>query len=427
MTDKKYPTITISSLRFAEYNPRKVSRSVIEQLKRSLSEFGCPVPIVINTHKSRKNVVVGGEKRVRAATELGWTEVPYSTVSLPLEKEKALNLALNKIEDQWDEEKLAQVITELTQSDFDVSITGFNEVEVSNLLDTTMLLDAEDEKPWDTEEELKKISDPISKYGEVYQIGPHRLMCGDSTNPEDVKKLMGDKVADMVFTDPPYNVAHTSKEKRGKFHTEEGTILGDDQSQEEFRAFTEAFFKGLYGALKPGGTIYICTGYSSYPLFYYQMLNTGFVFSSAIVWVKPSFSIGWGDYKKQYEQVMKGKKGKGKTKAEAIIYGWKQGEKHRFAGELNESDVWTMPRKAVTEMVHPTEKPEWLIMKAIKGGSRRGQIVLDLFGGSGSTLMAAHKLGRVGYAMERDERFCDLIRKRTKRLKFKDYGNQKKT
>jgi len=128
MENKMYPTIAISSLRFAEYNPRKVTGSVIEQLKRSLQEFGCPVPIVVNTHKGRENVIVGGEKRVRAATELGWTDIPYSSVDIPLQKEKALNLALNKIEDQWDEEKLAQIITDLTQSDFDISLTGFNEV-----------------------------------------------------------------------------------------------------------------------------------------------------------------------------------------------------------------------------------------------------------------------------------------------------------
>lgn len=419
MENKTYPTIAISSLRFAEYNPRKVTRSVIEQLKRSLEEFGCPVPIVVNTYKGRENIIVGGEKRVRAATELGWTEVPYSSVCLPLQKEKALNLALNKIEDEWDEEKLAQVITDLTHDDFDLSLTGFNDVEISNLLDTTMLLEPEEEKPWDTEEEIKKITDPISKYGEVYQIGPHRLMCGDSTKLVDVEKLMDGKQADMIFTDPPYNVAHKSMEKKGKFHTEEGIILNDDMSQEDFKTFTEAFFKNMNELLKPGGVIYACTGYSSYPLFYYEMLNAGFIFSSTIVWVKPSFAIGWGDYKKQYEQVMKGKKDKGKKKAEAIVYGWKQGERHNFSGELNESDVWEMPRKAVTEMVHPTEKPEWLIMKAIKAGSRHGQLVTDLFGGSGSTLMAAHKLGRSCYLMERDEKFCDLIRKRAQLLKLK--------
>ena len=272
--ETKIPTIKITLLRFAEYNPRKVTRSVIEQLKNSIKEFGMPVPIVINTSKGRENVIVGGEKRVRAATELGWTEVPYSTVSIPLEKEKALNLALNKIEDQWDETKLAEIITDLTKADFDLSLTGFNEVEISNLLDTTMFLDQEEEeKPWDTEEEIKQIKEPISKLGEIYQIGPHRVMCGDSTNPNDVKKLMDGKTADIIFTDPPYNVAHKSMEKKGKFHTDQGIILGDDQTQDEFRAFTEAFFQNFSMVLKAGGTIYVCTGYSSYPLFYYQFLN----------------------------------------------------------------------------------------------------------------------------------------------------------
>lgn len=413
-----YPTISIANLRFAEYNPRKVTRSVIDALKRSLEEFGCPVPIVINTYKGRENVVVGGEKRIRAATELGWKEIPYTPVNLPLNKEKALNLALNKIEDEWDEEKLAKVITDLTQVDFDLSLTGFNDVEISNLLDSTMLLDIPDEEPWDTEKELEKITEPISKYGEICQLGQHRLMCGDATKPEDVKKLMNGKTADMIFTDPPYNVAHTSKETKGKFHTKEGVILGDDQSQEEFSVFTEAFFKNLHDIIKPGGVIYVCTGYTSYPLFYYQMLNAGFAFSSSIVWVKPSFAIGWGDYKKQYEQVMRGKRLKGKSKAEPILYGWRQGESHRFYGDANESDVWEMPRKVVTDMVHPTEKPEWLIMKALKGGSHVNDLVVDLFGGSGSTLMAAHKLGRICYLMELDPKFCDLIRKRAQKLKL---------
>lgn len=412
-----YPKIAISKLRFAEYNPRQITRSVIESLKKSMKRFKCVVPIVTNTYKGRENVVVGGEKRVRAATELGWKEIEHTTVFIPLEDEKALNLALNKIMDKWDDPKLAAVMTDLTKKDFDLSVTGFNEVEISNLLDTTMLLDLEQE-PWDTEKELAKITEPTSKLGEIYQFGDHRLMCGDATKPEDVAKLMDGKKADMVFTDPPYNVAHTSKEKKGKFHTEEGTILGDDQSQEDFRAFTEAFFKNYDELLKPGGIIYACTGYSSYPLFYYQMLNAGFVFSSTIVWVKPSYAIGWGDYKKQYEQVMRGRRRTGKAKATPILYGWRQGERHHFEGGRTEADVWDMPRKAITDMVHPTEKPEWLIIKAIKGGCRVKQLVADLFGGSGSTLMAAHKLNRVCYLMELDPKFCDLIRKRAERLKI---------
>lgn len=139
--ETQYPKIAISKLRFAEYNPRQITRSVIESLKKSLKKFGEVVPIVINTYKGRENVIVGGEKRCRAATELGWQEIIYTTVNLPLEDEKALNLALNKIEDKWDDAKLAAVMTDLTKSDFDLSVTGFNEVEISNLLDTTMMLD----------------------------------------------------------------------------------------------------------------------------------------------------------------------------------------------------------------------------------------------------------------------------------------------
>lgn len=411
--------IKIAELRFAEYNPRKVTESVINQLKRSMEEFGCPVPVVINTYEGRENVIVGGEKRVRAATELGWTEIPCTTVCLPIEKEKLLNLALNKISDEWNDKKLAELVADLTLEDIDLSLTGFNEVEISNLLDSTMLVpETEAEKEWDTEEELEQITEAESKYGEVYQIGSHRIMCGDATKQEDVLKLLDGKLADMVFSDPPYNVAHTSKETKNKFHTEEGVILNDDMSDEDFKEFTRGFFASFSMALKPGGTIFTCTGYSSYPLFYYEMLNAGFIFSSSIVWIKPSFSIGWSDFKKQYEQVIKGKKVPRTKKAEGIIYGWKDGESHKYFGELNDSDVWEFPRKAVTEMVHPTEKPEWLIMKAVKASSRVGQIVLDLFGGSGSTLMASHKLGRTCYIMELDPKFCDLIRKRAKRLKI---------
>jgi len=415
---KEYPRIKLTKLRFAEYNPRKITRVVIESLKRSMEEFGCPEPIVVNTYKGREGVIVGGEKRVRSATELGWEDIPYTTVDLPLEKEKLLNIALNKISDEFDDDKLAQLVAGLNKIDADLSLSGLNDVEISNLLDTQMLEGLAEEEPWDTEKELQKIAKPISKYGEVYELGRHRLMCGDATNPEDIKKLMNGKTADMVFTDPPYNVAHVSKEKKGKFHTDQGIIMGDDQSDEAFGEFTEKFFKNYFDILKPGGTIYVCTGYSSYPLFYYQMLNALFVFSSMIVWVKPSFAIGWGDFKKQYEQVMKGKKRRGKSKGTPILYGWKPGERHYFFSNKNESDIWEMPRKAITQMVHPTEKPEWLVMKAIKASSRVGQIVVDLFGGSGSTMMAAHKLERTCYLMDRDEKFCDLIRNRAKRLKM---------
>jgi len=412
----KYPEIEIKKLKLAYYNPREMPEKEYESLKRSMREFGCVEPIVMNVYKSRKGIVVGGNMRVRAATELGWKAIPYTEVNLPADKEKLLNIALNRIKGKWDETKLAELVYNLSRVDADLNLSGLNEVEISNLLDTQMLRDEEEpETEIEKEQEILK-KKPISKYGEIYKLGRHKLMCGDSTKIEDVKKLMGKEQADMVFTDPPYNVAHISHAKKGKFPTEKGKILGDQQSQEEFGKFTERFFNNYNQILKPGKTIYICTGYTSYPLFYYQMLNAGFEFSTTIVWVKPSFSMGWGDYKKQYEQVMKGKRGKGRSKAQPIIYGWKKGHRHYFYGDLNQSDVWEMPRKAITKMLHPTEKPEWLVMKAVKNSSRVGQLIVDLFGGCGSTLMVAHKLERTAYLMELDPHWCDVIRSRWEKI-----------
>ncbi|PIR81728.1 MAG: DNA modification methylase [Candidatus Komeilibacteria bacterium CG10_big_fil_rev_8_21_14_0_10_36_65] len=421
--EKNTKTIKITDLKHPAYNPREIKREDIDALKRSIERFGLRGLITVNTSKGRDGFIIGGNMTVMALKELGWETIPKENVDLvdmPEKEEKALSLALNKIAQRrdWNDERLAELMVELNHSDFDLTLTGFNEVEISNLLDSQML-EEPDEEDKTAEEEYEEIKKPVSKYGEVYKLGRHRLMCGDATKIEDIKKLLGTTKVDMVFTDPPYNVAHVSHEKRGKFPTEQGKILGDQQSQEDFEAFSEKVFANYHEILKPGATMYVCTGYTSYPLWYYEMLNAGFEFSSTIVWVKPSFAIGWGDYKKQYEQVMKAKRSKSKTKAQPLMYGWKKGERHFFYGDNNESDVWDMPRKAITKMAHPTEKPEWLIMRAIKNSSRVGQVVVDFFGGSGSTLFAANKLERTCYLLELDPRWCDVIRNRWEKVKVK--------
>ncbi len=421
--EKNIKEIKISELKHPKYNPREINREDLDALKRSIERFGLRGLITINMRKGREGIIVGGNMTVMALKELNWETIPEKNadlVDLEQKEEKALSIALNKIAQRrdWNDEKLAEIMWELNHSDFDTSLTGFNEVEISNLLDSQILNEPdEEEEDKSAEEQYEEIKKPESKYGEIYKLGRHRLMCGDATKLEDIKKLLGAAKADMVFTDPPYNVAHVSHEKRGKFPTEQGKILGDEQGQEEFEAFSESVFRNYNEILKPGGVIYVCTGYSSYPLWYYELLNAGFEFSSTIVWVKPSFAIGWGDYKKQYEQIMRAKRNKTKTKAQPIIYGWKKGDRHFFYGDNNESDVWDMPRKAITKMAHPTEKPEWLIMRAIKNACRVGQTVADFFGGSGSTLFAAHKLERTCYLLELDPRWCDVIRKRWEKVK----------
>ncbi len=421
LMEKNKKTIQIADLKHPPYNPREIKREDIDALKRSIERFGLRGLITVNARKGREGFIIGGNMTVMALKELEWKTIPkenVDSVDLSEKEEKALSLALNKIAQRrdWNDDKLAEIMAELNRSDFDMTLTGFSEVEISNLLDSQMLEEPdEDEKT--AEEEYEEIKKPESKYGEIYKLGPHRLMCGDATKIDDVKKLLGSIKADMVFTDPPYNVAHVSHEKSGKFPTEQGKILGDQQSQEEFEAFSEKVFANYREIMKSGAIIYVCTGYTSYPLWYYEMLNAGFEFSSTIVWVKPSFAIGWGDYKKQYEQIMKAKRSKSKTKAQPIMYGWKKGNRHFFYGDNNESDVWDMPRKAITKMTHPTEKPEWLIMRAIKNSSRVGHAIADFFGGSGSTLFAAHKLERVCYLLELDPCWCDVIRKRWERVK----------
>lgn len=419
--DKNAKEIKISELKHPSYNPREIERGDLDALKKSIEKFGLRGLITINARKGREGNIIGGNMTVMALKELGWDVIPEKNtdfVDLSEKEEKALSLALNKIAQlrSWNDEKLADIMWELNRSDFDLSLTGFGEVEISNLLDSQILEgDGEEEKT--AQEEYEEIKKPESKYGEIYNLGRHRLMCGDATKMEDVKKLLGSAKGDMAFTDPPYNVAHVSHEKKGKFPTEHGRILGDQQSQGEFETFSKKVFANYHEILKSGAIIYICTGYTSYPLWYYEMLNSGFEFSSTIVWVKQSFAIGWGDYKKQYEQVMRAKKSK--DKAQPIIYGWKKGERHFFYGDNNESDVWEMPRKAITKMTHPTEKPEWLIMRAIKNSSKVGQSIVDFFGGSGSTLFAANKLNRTCYLLELDPCWCDVIRKRWEKVKPK--------
>ena len=416
--DKNSKTISLLDLRHPNYNPRDVERPDLEALKRSIERFGLRGLVTVNSKKGREGIIIGGNMTVMALKELGRETIPRENVDfveLSESEEKALSLALNKIAQRrsWNDEKLAALMWELNRGDYDLTLTGFNEVEISNLLDSQILDDSAEEKS--AEQEYDDIKKPESKYGEIYQLGRHKLMCGDATKIEDINKLLDGKSADMIFTDPPYNVAHVSHEKKGKFPTEQGKILGDEQSEPEFEDFSKNVFRNCHEILKPGCVIYACTGYSSYPLWYYEMLNAGFEFSTTIVWVKPSFSIGWGDYKKQYEQVMKAKRGK--SKAEPLIYGWKKGERHFFYGDNNESDVWDMPRKNITQMAHPTEKPEWLIMRDIKNSSRVGQTIVDLFGGAGSTLFASHKLERNCCLLELDPRWCDVIRKRWEKIK----------
>lgn len=388
----------------ADYNPRKISDSKKEELKNSLERLGMIMPIVITSG----NKVIGGHQRLSLMADLGIEEVDVRVPSRELteSEEKEANLTTNISKGEWDWSKL------LDNFNFDLmNNAGFSEKEISDQMDLRYILD-EKKEDFNVQEELDKIDEPKVGRGDIFIIGQHRLMCGDSTSIEDVQKLMGGGIADMVFTDPHYNVNYKG---RGE-NTKEG-IENDHMTAEQFNEFITGVFKAMTGALKAGGTYYICSGWSSYPTFHKCIYDIGFYFSGVIIWVKNNQGIPWSsngsDYKKKHEWIAKGKKTY-KQKGISMLYGWKKSG-HMFNGNNNEFDVWEMPKKNNDEYLHPTEKPEWLIMRAIKNSSIVNQTILDLFGGSGSTMMACVKTNRINRSMELDPKFCHVILERLQR------------
>jgi len=393
----KNETRKVAELIPADYNPRKISESKKIELKKSLEKLGMIMPIIINTN----NKIIGGHQRLSLMADLGIEEVDVRIPDRELtpEEEKEANLTTNINKGEWDWTKL------IDNFNFDTMIdAGFSEKEVSDQMDLINLSD-DDKEDFNVDEELKKIKEPIIKKGDIFILGNNRVMCGDSTDLEDVKKLMKEQTAKMIFTDPPYNYNYNGRGEKNN----EG-IKNDNMTPELFEEFMQKVFISMNSILSGGGAYYVCSGWSSYPSFYKCIKNAGLYFSGVIICVKDNGSMGWNDYRHKHEWIGKGKKYT-KPKAISVLYGWKEGT-HYFRDTRDEYDVWEMPRKSSNKYVHPTEKPEWLIMKAVKNSSLMNDIIVDLFGGSGSTLMACHKSGRINYAMEIDAKYCQVILER---------------
>ena len=412
--------IAIDKVKRAEYNPRVMPADEMAALKKSIETWGFIQPIIVNKHPDRTGVLISGHQRLSALEQLAakgripaevkQTEqkgmlVPVTYVSLDLEQEKLLNIAMNKISGKWDEKKLAEIIIELKDSPY-IPASGMRDDEISRILDGQF----EDLKEEDDADGLPE--EPRSLFGEVYELGPHRLICGDSTDPATYSKLLGKEQATMIWTDPPYNVAYNSKSDN-LIAAGNSSIKNDNMSPQDFKEFCNKVFYSMMLHAKIGAPFYICAGWSSYPQFLDSLLQNGFHHSGVIIWVKNGSSFGFNDYRYKHEWILKAKKVEPKA-AEGIIYGWKEGT-HVFNGD-NEFDVWEMPRKSTMKHLDPTEKPDWLPMRAMRNSSDRGDIILDPFGGSGSVMAAAEKCGRKAYMIELDPKFCDVIRARWDRL-----------
>jgi len=413
---------SISDLLPANKHPRKMLKpgdETFEALRRSIETFGYVDPIIWN---SRTGHVVGGHQRLEVLKHLGHEEAEVSIVDLDPNMELALDLALNKISGDWDMPKLKDVLIELETLPVDLNLTGFSAKEIELLLKKDII-----EDDFDAAAEAAKIEAATSRLGDIWQLGRHRLMCGDSTISSEVELLMNGSRADMVFTDPPYNVNYGSslRDRQGKKAGRKNAgrkILNDHFAKRE--GFYE-FLRDALATLRPhvSGDIYIAMSSSELDNLQKAFRDAGGHFSTFIIWVKSQFTIGRANYQRQYEP---------------ILYGWFEGSTHYWSGVRNladvygqdkllrdsdgvplirveacsiESDIWEFP-KPLRSDEHPTMKPIALVARALRNSSRPGALVLDSFSGSGTTIMAAEQTGRTCYAMELSPVYCDVDIKR---------------
>jgi DNA modification methylase len=422
--------IEAGRLKAAAYNPRKDLKpgdAEFEKLKRSIEEFGYVEPVIWN---KRTGNVVGGHQRLKVLQHLGQTEVDCVIVDLDDQKEKALNIALNKISGSWDDALLATLLKDLEQSGFDVSLTGFEAAEVKDLFGAGSIENAH-EDDFDEERALEETPTAVTQDGDVWQLGRHRLLCGDSTVLEAVRRFMDGERADIMVTDPPYNVNYkdaveyhnNGEHKSGRAVSD---IANDNMGDKEFYEFLSAFYTAAHGVLKEGAAAYIFHSTKETVNFTEAMKAAGFKVAQTLVWLKNHFTLGRQDYQWIHEP---------------ILYGWKEGGGHYFIDDRtnctvfeNAADIRKMKKEELAELVekifavtqttvlrcdkpvkspdHPTMKPIMLCAKLIYNSSREGDVVYEPFGGSGSTLIAAEQLSRVCRAIELDGRYCDVIVKR---------------
>ena len=365
----------------ADYNPRKDLKPgdpEYEKLKRSIEQFGYVEPVIWNEQTGR---VVGGHQRLKVLIDMGITEVDVVVVSLSDEKEKALNIALNKISGAWDNEKLALVIADLQGTDFDVSLTGFDPEELDDLFRDDVKNGVK-EDDFDVDAELEKPC--FSKAGDLWLLGDHRLFCGDSTNPETFDLLMNGKKANLVVTDPPYNV---------NYEGSAGKIKNDSMAEDQFEQFLLDAYLQMEAAMADDASIYVFHSDSHGLAFRKAFDAAGFYLSGCCIWKKQSLVLGRSPYQWQHEPV---------------LFGWKKKGKHQWYTGRKESTIWEFD-KPKKNGDHPTMKPVALMSYPIMNSTMTGCLVLDPFGGSGSTLIACEQTGRVCYTVELDEKFCDVI------------------
>jgi DNA modification methylase len=376
----------VNRLKTCERNARTHSSEQIDQIAASICEFGFTNPILV----AGSDEIIAGHGRLMAALQLNLETVPVVVLEhLSPEQRRAYILADNKLalNAGWDNVLLAAELQALKDDDFDLSLLGWTEEELDDLLASSEELPPEDADPDDAPEPP---AEPITKPGDIWLLGKHRVMCGDSTVLDDVERLMDGAKADLLLTDPPYNVAYEGGTE------EKLTIQNDDMSDQDFRQFLRDVYTTANAVMRPGAVFYIWHADSEGYNFRGAACDVGWQIRQCLIWNKSSLVLGRQDYH---------------WKHEPCLYGWKDGAGHFWGSDRSQTTVleFDRPRR---NGEHPTMKPVELFQYQLENSSKRGGLVLDLFGGSGTTVIAAQKAGRQARLMELDPRYCDVIVKR---------------
>jgi DNA modification methylase len=422
----------VSEIKPYENNPR-INDSAVDAVAASITEFGFRQPIVVD----KDSMIIIGHTRWKAAQKLNIDQLPVHVADLPLEKARALRIADNKLHElsEWNFDLLPLELKDLQSVDFNIDLLGFGSEELEKLLGADYHgnpgLTNPDDVPAPPDE-------PVTRPGDLWVLGDHRLFCGDSSKPDDLDRLLGGAKIQLVNTDPPYNVkveprsnnaisaglssfSHTAthdqkmdvarhpekaKGTTKKLRAKDRPLANDFVSEGEFDRMLRAWFGNIARVLEPGCAFYIWGGYANCANYPSALKECELYFSQAVIWVKEHPVLTRKDFMGNHEW---------------CFYGWREGAAHYFTPEINNAtDVWSVKKVNPQNMVHLTEKPVDLAVRAMTYSSRPGDNVLDLFGGSGSTLIAAERTGRRAFLMELDQLYCDVIVRR-----YEEYSGKK--
>jgi site-specific DNA-methyltransferase (adenine-specific) len=391
-------------------NPRKNEGEPVRKVKESIQRFGFGAPILA---RRANGEIIAGHTRWKAAKELGLERVPVRYLDLDPADAHLLALADNRLseEAQWDDELLGGILADLRAQGAELALSGFDDKELVKLL----------AHPMDVEEDEDAVAEPPaeprSKLGEVYELGSHRLMCGDASLVDHWESLMGGVKADLIWTDPPYGVSYVggrSRDPRNRKHVENAmTVANDAMTVEQLTAFLRDTLGLASTYVKPGGVWYVAAPPGPPSLAFGQVLTELEVWRQTLVWVKSAFVFGRSDYHYRHEY---------------IFYGWSPGAAHHALESRTQDTIWEFDRNAHShrtgQVEHPTMKPIGLVERALANSSNPGELVMDCFAGSGTTLIAADKLQRRACLMELDPGYCDVIRDRWAKWEEKLAGSK---